>query len=148
MRNKLFEMALNNKNIDSLDDQMLRDFFRDFKPDESPESLKKIVMSQVLESWANKPVESKGIFSSEARVWYLLGISILLVMSYLTDAQTLGKYWIQLWQSSPEYLKLITQIFNPIIKPLATLPPMLWFTSIGVLILLAIDKVFSSLSRI
>jgi len=142
-------MKHSNKNNNDIDDQMIRDLFKDFSPEKAPDSLKQSTMNQVFQDWGEHPVVYKPIINKTNRWWIIGGFMVLLSITFLTDSSLLVNYWNSLnINNSLVDLNTINKSLGSVGSTIKTLPTIVYFIAIGIIALLGIDRLFNRLANI
>jgi hypothetical protein len=130
------------------EDQLLKDLFRDFEPDQAPKNLKHQTMNKILQEWSANPVPYSGSVLNEYRWWFLSGIAGVLMLVFISDYTTLNSYWENLTTSNSLHVKNTMASFKSIFMLLQKIPPIYLFIGLGIGILTAFDKMLAKLSGI
>ncbi|WP_430811312.1 MULTISPECIES: hypothetical protein [unclassified Carboxylicivirga] len=130
------------------DDSTLKALFKNFTEEEVPPGIKSRAMSRILNDWTEQAIGYSPLISKTNR-WWLLGIcAVLLTVTFLVDATVLSSYWQQITGSTTlANLSSLSQGFASIGDSFGKLPPILYFTALGLLALLGIDRFLNRLAN-
>ncbi|MCG8580691.1 MAG: hypothetical protein MI866_12275 [Bacteroidales bacterium] len=142
-------MTDKNKNTENINDQIIKDLFNDFSPEQAPESLKANAMDKVFKDWTAQKVEYKPLINQGNRWWILGGFAALLAISFMVDASVIVNYWKELnFDSAFINMDSVNKQLGDIVSTLKSLPTIVYFTTIGLVALLGIDRFFNRLANI
>jgi len=142
-------MKKTDKNNFDINDKLIKELFQDFIPEKAPETLKQTTMNKVFKDWSENPVVYKPIINKTNRLWIVGGFIALLAITFLIDASLLIEYWNKLnIDSSTIDFNSINKSFGNVGSTLMSLPSILYFIILGVMVLLGIDRFFSRLANI
>jgi hypothetical protein len=139
---------MKNNTPHTTDDNLIKDMFRDFEPENAPAQLKHQTMNRILQEWSASPTHYSYPFWEEYRLWILSGIAGILILAFLTDYQSLAAYWENLNVSNSTYFKSTWASFESIFSLLQKIPPIYLFIGAGIGILAGFDKMLTKLSGI
>ncbi|WP_430813115.1 hypothetical protein [Carboxylicivirga sp. RSCT41] len=142
-------MTEKKKHTEDLNDQIIKDLFNDFAPEQAPDSLKVNAMDKVFKDWTAQNLEYKPLINKGNRWWMLGGFAALLAISFLVDASVLVNYWKELnFDGAFINMDSINKQLGSMATALRSLPTIIYFTILGLLALLGIDRFFNRLANI
>lgn len=131
-------MGKQDKHI-SEDDQLIRELFGSFTPDEAPASIKQNVMNRVLHDWVEQPVEMQSLINKHNRWWIIGGSAALIALTFLADSAVIAKYLTEVGIEAG-FLSSINNSFKQVTSFASNIPSLVYIVVLGVIVLLGIDR--------
>ncbi len=139
----------NNKHREQeADDKLIQDLFKEFTPEEAPESIKQNAMNRVLHDWVEKPQTYQPLINKSNRWWIILGLAAVLAIAFIVDASVLQNYFNEFNLSSDfiDFSSVNASLKNYFAFA-SQIPAIVYFIGMGILFLLGIDKILNRLAN-
>ncbi|WP_289054547.1 hypothetical protein [Carboxylicivirga marina] len=134
---------------ENINDQLIKDLFKDFKLEQAPGTLKVQTMDKVFNHWTETSINYKPIINKNNRWWMIGGFAALLSISFLVDSSVIIEYWKQL-NADSAYIDMdsLSKQMGSISLSFKNIPSIVYFTIVGIFALLGIDRFFNRLANI
>ena len=138
-----------NKKLNNDDDKLIRELFKDFAPEEAPESIKQNAMNRVLHEWVEKPQSYQPIINKQNRWWIIGSAMAILAITFLADATVIQQYLSEFGINTKLFdISSINKSFKQVFTVFAQIPSMVYFVAIGIVFLLGLDKILNRLANL
>ncbi len=134
-------MGKQDKHINE-EDQLIKDLFGAFTPEEAPDSIKQNVMNRVLHDWAEKPIEMQPLITKRNKWWIIFGSAAVIAISFLADSAVFAKYLSELGIDA-SFLGSVDQSFKQFTSFATNVPSLVYIVALGVIVLLGLDRLLN-----
>lgn len=140
---------MNQDHINTNEDKLLKDLFKDYSPDSPSNDFTKKTMNDVFLEWSKNPIETKTSMSKASKIWISAGVIFAFILVYLIDIKNASQQSETLAESFKvsETAKIFSHTFETIFNSFTQIPVLVYVVIAGIGMVLLLDKLFSKILK-